>query len=66
MKGDLSKVSICILCYNAEETISRAITSALDQDYPNKEIIVIDDASTDASSKILKTDRIIKLVVLKR
>ena len=54
MKADSSKVSICILCYNAEDTISRAIESATDQDYPNKEIIVVDDASTDASSKKLK------------
>lgn len=54
MKANSPKVSICILCYNAEETISRAIGSALDQDYPNKEIIVVDDASTDASLQILK------------
>jgi glycosyltransferase involved in cell wall biosynthesis len=53
VKVHSSKVSICILCYNAEETISRALDSALDQDYPNKEIIVVDDASTDASLQIL-------------
>lgn len=53
MKAHSSKVSICILCYNAEETISRALSSALEQSYANKEIIVIDDASTDASPQTL-------------
>lgn len=54
MKAHSSKISICILCYNAEETISRALNSALDQDYPYKEIIIVDDASTDSSLRILK------------
>jgi glycosyltransferase involved in cell wall biosynthesis len=42
-----------MLCYNAEDTIANALDSALNQDYQNKEIIVVDDASTDASLKIL-------------
>ena len=53
MKANSPKVSICILCYNAEGTISRALSSALEQDYSNKEIIVVDDASTDASLRTL-------------
>ena len=53
MKVHSSKVSICILCYNAEDTIGRALDGALNQDYQNKEIIVVDDASTDGSLKIL-------------
>ncbi|MDB4599977.1 glycosyltransferase family 2 protein [Alphaproteobacteria bacterium] len=49
----MPKVSICILCHNAEDTIARAITSAASQDYKNTEIIVVDDASTDNSLREL-------------
>lgn len=41
------KVSICIPAYNAVKTIAASIQSALDQTYPNKEILVWDDGSTD-------------------
>ena len=44
-----SLVSIIIPCYNAERWIAQAIQSALDQTWPNKEIIVIDDGSKDSS-----------------
>jgi glycosyltransferase involved in cell wall biosynthesis len=42
-------VTLGITCFNAAETIGRAILSAKGQDWPTKEIIVVDDASTDAS-----------------
>jgi len=42
-------VSIIIPVYNAEPYIDECIRSAQKQDYPNTEIIVIDDASTDES-----------------
>ena len=47
------KVSILIPCYNAERWIGEAIDSALAQDYRHKEIIVVDDGSTDGSRKIV-------------
>lgn len=47
------KVTIGICCYNAETTINAAIDSALAQDWPNFEIICIDDASSDKSWSIL-------------
>ena len=60
--GDSSKplISILIPCYNAERWIAQCITSALEQDYPEKEVIVVDDGSTDASLKIIQAfgDRI--------
>jgi glycosyltransferase involved in cell wall biosynthesis len=48
------KVSILIPCYNADRWIAQAIESALNQTHDNKEIIVIDDGSTDASLEIIK------------
>jgi glycosyltransferase involved in cell wall biosynthesis len=47
-------VTIGITCFNAAETIRCAIDSALKQDWPNKEIIVVDDASTDGSETELR------------
>ncbi|MDX2212474.1 MAG: glycosyltransferase [Oculatellaceae cyanobacterium bins.114] len=50
----LPNISILIPCYNAERWIQQAIASALKQTYPNKEVVVIDDGSTDASLEIIK------------
>ena len=51
---DLPFVSIIVPARNEEKRIERCILSLLDQDYPRFEIIVIDDNSTDSTSKILK------------
>ena len=45
-------VSIIIPVYNAEKYLRATIESALAQSWPNKEIIVIDDGSTDSSLAI--------------
>lgn len=47
------KVSIIIPCYNDGNYINRAIQSAIDQTYVNKEIIVIDDGSDLKTKEIL-------------
>src|SRR5262245_32087516 len=52
--GKLPLVTIGITCFNAADTIGRAIASALSQDWPNKEILIVDDASTDGSEKELQ------------
>ena len=49
----MNLVTIIITCFNSQDTIERAVNSALKQDWPNLEIIVIDDFSTDESFNIL-------------
>jgi glycosyltransferase involved in cell wall biosynthesis len=51
---EFPRITIGITCFNAADTIARAIESAMKQDWPNKEIIVVDDASTDDSGAVLK------------
>jgi glycosyltransferase involved in cell wall biosynthesis len=48
------KVSILIPCYNAGDWIEETVSSALDQDWPNCEVIVIDDGSSDRSPELLR------------
>lgn len=47
-----TKLSIIIPFYNAKNTLRRAVDSVLTQGYPNIEILLIDDGSTDGSSDI--------------
>jgi glycosyltransferase involved in cell wall biosynthesis len=47
-------VTIGLPVYNGEASIKRALGSLIDQDYPNIEIIVSDNASTDATLKICR------------
>ncbi|MCX7738530.1 MAG: glycosyltransferase family 2 protein [Hydrogenothermaceae bacterium] len=51
------KVSILIATYNQEAYIKDAIYSALGLNYPNLEVIVSDDSSTDNAFDILRDIR---------
>lgn len=53
-------VSVLIPCFNAERWVGQAIESAIAQTWPHKEVIVVDDGSTDGSSDIIRSfgDRI--------
>lgn len=44
-------VSVVIPAYNAETHIAASLESIIAQDYPNLEIIVVNDASTDATEE---------------
>ena len=48
-------VSILIPAYNAERWIAETIRSALSQTWINKEIIIVDDGSSDGTLQIAKT-----------
>ena len=48
------KVSVIIPAYNAENFIRKSLDSVVNQVYKNLEIIVVDDASTDSTKKIIK------------
>jgi glycosyltransferase involved in cell wall biosynthesis len=48
-------ISILIPCYNAERWIASAIESALAQTWPEKEVMVVDDGSTDKSLDVIKS-----------
>jgi glycosyltransferase involved in cell wall biosynthesis/peptidoglycan/xylan/chitin deacetylase (PgdA/CDA1 family) len=54
-------VSILIPAYNAERWIGQSIESALTQTYSAKEVIVVDDGSTDGTAEIIRSfgDRIL-------
>jgi succinoglycan biosynthesis protein ExoO len=64
------RATIIIPTYNAEATLPRALRSALDQTMRDIEVIVVDDASTDASwdviSAVLRADPRLRAIRNKR
>jgi glycosyltransferase involved in cell wall biosynthesis len=46
------KFSIIVPCYNAEKFLPLMLASVEGQSYPNYELIIVDDGSTDSSLKI--------------
>jgi chlorobactene glucosyltransferase len=47
------KVSVCVPARNEETNIRRCVEAVLRQDYPDLEVIVLDDRSTDATLTLL-------------
>lgn len=68
MSDFIPDVSFIIAAYNAEETLGRAIDSALGQGGVSMEVIVVDDCSTDRTRDIAEayTDPRVRLVALPR
>ena len=48
------KVSVIVITYNARDDLEECLISLDNQDYNDKEIIVVDDASTDDTFEFLK------------
>jgi cellulose synthase/poly-beta-1,6-N-acetylglucosamine synthase-like glycosyltransferase/spore germination protein YaaH/peptidoglycan/xylan/chitin deacetylase (PgdA/CDA1 family) len=48
------RVAVLIPAYNEEKVIERTIQGALDSDYPNLRVIVIDDGSKDRTLEIVR------------
>ena len=59
-------ISIIISTFNRKDLVQDAIRSALQQEPKNYEIIIVDDGSTDGTSKFLKSLNLpIKIVTKK-
>lgn len=54
MSENLPKITIGMTSFFARDTIGRAIESAKAQDYPNKEILIVDDCSGDDSVEVIR------------
>ena len=52
-KPELPLLSIVMVTWNAETHFRQALESVIAQDYPNKEILIIDGGSTDATLRIV-------------
>jgi glycosyltransferase involved in cell wall biosynthesis len=51
---DQPLISVIVTTYNYAHTVGTAIESALAQDYPNLEVVVVDNASTDATPALME------------
>jgi GT2 family glycosyltransferase len=52
--GEHPMVSIIILNYNSRDFVEPCLKSVLNTDYPNFEVIFVDNASTDGSPELAK------------
>ena len=63
-------ISIIVPAYNEEANIKRTLDSIIDSDYPAKEIIVVDDGSTDLTyaiaSQYMQTHKHHKITVIQK
>ena len=51
---DPALISVVMPCHNAAPYVEEAVASVLGQNYPQVELVVVDDGSTDGSTEILQ------------
>jgi len=61
-KDEYVLISVIITCYNHAHYLKQAIESVLNQDYPNIEILVIDDGSSDETKNVALEFRKVRYV----
>ncbi len=61
-EGNSPLVTVVIPCYNQAHFLGEAIESVLSQSYPNFEVIVVDDGSTDNTSEVASRYEGVRLV----
>jgi len=49
-----SRISVIMPCYNAARYVEEAVACVMNQTYPDVELIIVDDGSTDGSVEILE------------
>ena len=54
MNNKKNFISVILINYNGSRFLKKSINSVLNQTYKNFELIIVDDCSTDSSSKIIK------------
>jgi cellulose synthase/poly-beta-1,6-N-acetylglucosamine synthase-like glycosyltransferase len=63
-------ISVIVPAYNEETNIKRTLDSIIDSDYPTKEIIVVDDGSTDLTyaiaSRHMQASKNCKITVMRK
>lgn len=51
-REEWSRVSVVVCAYNAEETLGECLSSLGRLDYPDYEVLVVDDGSSDATAEV--------------
>src|SRR3712207_6210034 len=63
---DAGLISVVVPAHNAARTVGRTLASAFAQTYPNVEVIVVDDGSTDSTAAVAAGARDSRLKLVRR
>lgn len=60
--GNLPRISVVICSYNGQRTLRQAISELLNSDYPDYEVIVVNDGSSDDTPQIARSFAKVRLI----